>query len=176
MLMNYVSKKAEMRSAGAKGQGLYATHAINAGETVVGFGGFVVSRHDLDSLSSDRAIHSIQIDEDLFLVGPESPEPGDMVNHSCDPNCGLVGNVLVVALRDIAVGEEVTFDYAMCDSQDYDEFVCRCRSALCREKVTGSDWTIPELQERYRGWFSQYLERRIARLLPAGSSRRAFSA
>ena len=176
MLMNYVSAKAEMRSAGAKGKGLYSVDAVHAGETVVGFGGFVISRRHLDALPAKRAIHSIQIDENLFLVGPERAEPGDMVNHSCDPNCGLVGNVLVVAMRDIARGEEITFDYAMCDSQDYDEFVCECGALGCREKVTGNDWTIPELQERYRGWFSQYLERRIASLLPVGLSKRAFTA
>ena len=175
-MMNFVSAKAEMRTAGAKGHGLYAVASINAGETVVGFGGYIVGRRDLEKLPADRSIHSIQVDDDLFMVGPERAEPGDMVNHSCEPNCGLVGNLLVVAMREIREGEEITFDYAMCDSQDYDEFVCRCGTASCREKVTGSDWALPELQERYRGWFSQYLERRIANLVPAGTSRRAFSA
>jgi len=49
------------------------------------------------------------------LVGPDPAEAGDLVNHSCDPNCGLVGAVLVVAMRDIEPGEEITFDYAMSD-------------------------------------------------------------
>jgi hypothetical protein len=175
MFMNFVGHRAEMRTAGAKGQGVYATEPIAAGETVVAFGGYVVSRQMLETLPSERTIHSIQIDDDLFMVGPEVPEPGDMVNHSCDPNCGILGSVILVAMRDIAPGEEITFDYAMSDSQDYDEFVCECGTALCREKVTGSDWTRPELQDRYRGWFSEYLERRIGRLVPSGAVRRAFS-
>ena len=37
------------------------------------------------------------------------------------------GNVMVVAMRDIAVGEELTYDYAMSDGSDYDEFECALR-------------------------------------------------
>jgi len=87
-----------------------------------------------------------------------------MLNHSCEPSCGLVGATLLVAMRDIAVGEELTFDYATCDSSDYDEFECLCGEPTCRGIVTGLDWTKPELQERYAGWFSPYLQRRIASL------------
>jgi hypothetical protein len=52
----------------------------------------------------------------------------------------------------------------MCDADDYDEFECACASATCRRKVTGNDWMLPELQERYQGHFSSYLERRVAQM------------
>jgi uncharacterized protein len=104
----------------------------------------------------------VQIDEHLYLVSGEIADPGDYVNHSCTPNCGLAGNMLVVAVRDIAIGEELTFDYAMSDGGDYDEFDCLCGSAECRGVVTGRDWQLPELQLRYAGWFSPYLARKIA--------------
>jgi len=174
--MNYLAREAHMRATGARGRAVFAVEPIAAGETVVAFGGYVASRDQLDTLSPERISRAIQIDDDLFLVGPEEAEPGDMVNHSCDPNCGIVGSVLIVARRDIAPGEEITFDYAMCDSQDYDEFVCRCGVPSCREKVTGSDWTLPELQERYRGWFSEYLARRIARRPSSEATKRIFAA
>ena len=64
------------------------------------------------------------MDSDLYLVSGETPEPGDMINHSCEPNCGLLGQMLLVAMRDIARGEELCFDYATCDASDYDEFRC----------------------------------------------------
>jgi hypothetical protein len=70
--------------------------------------------------------------------------------------------MLVVAMRDIAIGEELTFDYAMSDGGDYDEFDCLCESNDCRGVVTGRDWRLPELQTRYAGWFSPYLARKIA--------------
>jgi hypothetical protein len=52
----------------------------------------------------------------------------------------------------------------MCDSTPYDEFNCGCGTALCRGQVTGNDWQLPELQARYEGFFSPYLQRRIDRL------------
>ena len=74
----------------------------------------------------------------------------------------------MVAMRDIAPGEELSFDYAMCDASDYDEFRCLCGEPTCREIVTGSDWRDPVLQEKYAGWFSPYLAHRIAALPARG--------
>jgi hypothetical protein len=67
----------------------------------------------------------------------------------------------MVAMRTVTAGEELCFDYAMTDSDDYDEFECRCEMPGCRGVVRGTDWKRPELQERYASWFSSYLARRI---------------
>jgi len=161
---SWLNPKAKARPAGQKGWGSFATESIPAGETVAAFGGWVVTLDVLQTLSGDRQGRSIQVDDELYLVADETPEAGDMLNHSCEPNCGLLGQTLVVAMRDIAPGEELTFDYAMCDASDYDEFRCRCGQPTCRGIVTGSDWRSPDLQEKYAGWFSPYLTRRIAAL------------
>src|SRR5262245_19882092 len=69
----------------------------------------------------------IQITEDLF-IGPTTRrerEGGMMqLNHCCEPNLGLQGQVVYVALRDIRMGEELTADYAMTDDEPY-EMTCR---------------------------------------------------
>ena len=65
-------------------------------------------------------------------------------------------------MRSIAVGDELTFDYAMCDSIAYDEFRCACGADACRGDMRADAWRDPELQSRYRGYFSPYLEARIA--------------
>jgi uncharacterized protein len=160
--LNWLSPLAEARLVGAKGWGSFAIEPIEVGRTVAAFGGYMVQRDVLDTLNADRRARSIQVDDDLYLVSGETPEPGDMLNHSCAPNCGLMGGAVLVAMRDIEAGEELTFDYAMCDGSDYDEFPCECGAATCRGVVTGSDWMLPELQLRYAGWFSPYLIRRIA--------------
>lgn len=160
--MSWLTAKAELRGAGRKGMGIFALGPIRSGETVAGFGGQVVGRAEFDRFDDDRRAHSIQIDTDLYLVSPPDLDPADYVNHSCEPNAGLLGNVLVAAMTDIAPGEEICFDYAMCDSDDYDEFVCECRTPSCRGLVTGADWKRPELQARYAGSFSAYLAQRIA--------------
>jgi len=161
---NWLSPKAQARPAGDKGWGSFAVEPIEAGETVAAFGGWVVSGATLESLTADRQSRSIQIDTDLYLVSDETPEAGDMLNHSCEPNCGLLGQTVLVAMAPIAPGEELCFDYAMCDASDYDEFRCYCGKPTCRGVVTGSDWREPALQEKYAGWFSPYLARRIAAL------------
>jgi uncharacterized protein len=161
---NWLTPKAQARPAGEKGWGSFAIETIRAGETVAAFGGWVVDRATLGTMSHDRQSRSIQVDDDLYLVSDETPEPGDMLNHSCEPNAGLKGSALLVAMRDIAVGEEITFDYAMCDASDYDEFSCMCGVPTCRQIVTGADWRDPILQAKYDGWFSPYLIKRIAAL------------
>ena len=67
-------------------------------------------------------------------------------------------------MRDIKTGEEITFDYAMCDGSIYDEFTCYCGSEHCRGSVRGNDWMRPELWEKYDGYFMPYLARRIEAL------------
>ncbi len=60
-------------------------------------------------------------------------------NHSCDPNVAIQGQIVLVAMRDIALGEELTIDWATTDDLDY-EIECNCGSSGCRGSVTGKDW------------------------------------
>ena len=164
MDMNWLSPKAQARQAGDKGMGSFATSSITTGETVVGFGGSVTTYDILETVSLDRQHRSIQIADNLYLTPTAMREDGDMINHSCEPNLGLLGSIVLVAMRDIQIGEELTFDYATCDDSDYDEFDCLCGTPSCRGKITGQDWKIPELQEKYAGWFSPFIARKIAGL------------
>ena len=143
--------------------GIFALRPIPKDELIAVWGGEVVNRETLDTLSSRMRQMSVQVEEGLYLVSMREG-PGDYVNHSCDPNAGLNGQIAVVAIRDIAPGEQVTFDYAMSDGSDYDEFECACGAANCRGRVSGRDWRNPELWARYAGYFSPYLARRIERL------------
>ena len=167
MYHSWLSPDVEVRPAGSKGLGLFATEPIAAGAIVSGFGGHVVAHEQFVQLPEHQQVHSLQISASLFMVCPENGEPADFFNHSCEPNVGLLGNVLLVTMRPINPGEELSFDYAMCDADSYDEFECECGSAQCRGKVTGHDWMLGELQERYRGYFSTYLQQRIDALPPA---------
>lgn len=161
---NWLTPKAQARPAGDKGWGSFVLEPIFRGETVAAFGGWIVSREVLSTMSSDRQARSIQVDDDLYLVSGVVREPGDMLNHSCEPNCGLSGSQLLIAMRDIEQGEELTFDYAVCDASDYDEFICLCGQSTCRGVVRGTDWRETEIQDRYAGYFSPYLMKRIASL------------
>jgi len=162
--VSYLTPKARSVDAGMTGRGSVAIETIHPGEFVVAFGGRCMPRSEFDLLPEGQQSRSIQIGDELFLAGHPEPEVADFVNHSCEPNCGMSGATIVVAMRSIDAGEELTYDYAMSDGSDYDEFECRCGAGTCRGKVTGHDWLRPDLQQRYRGWFSPYLAARIERL------------
>jgi hypothetical protein len=158
---SYLSSKLEGRpKANGNGNGIFSLEPIRKGELVAVFGGVVYEGDAFIHLPErDRSL-CIQVEDRLFLV-PRPIGEGDYVNHSCNPNAGLSGQIGLVAMRDIQVGEEVCFDYAMSDTMPYDEFECGCGQPTCRRKVTGNDWQKSELQKRYAGFFSPHVQRRI---------------
>lgn len=162
----YLSPKLVSRPNPMKnGLGVFAVAPVAAGELLTVWGGDVLNAEQFSHVSERERAHSIQIEEGLYLVPHRLPEAADYVNHSCDPNAGLSGQIALVAMRDIVPGEEICLDYAMCDGSPYDEFECGCGSPNCRKQITGNDWSLPELQARYAGYFSPYLQRRIERLV-----------
>ncbi len=161
----YLTDKCEVRNRDvAGGKAVIARELIEPGEVVAVWSGRIVSAEELDDLSAEVRRHTVQLEEGLYLASLSADEPPDYINHSCDPNAGLAGQITIVAMQAIHPGEEVTIDYAMCDGSPYDEFDCACGSACCRGRVTGDDWCNPLLWERYGGHFSPYLLRRIAAL------------
>ena len=155
---NWLTPKAQMRVTPGKGSGSFAISKISKGEIVASFGGNVINQSELTNYSPDRVSRSLQLNSDTYLLSGDVPEAGDMINHSCEPNCGIAGTSSVQTLRDIEIGEELTFDYAMSDSSQYDEFNCACGKDKCREKITGMDWQKKDLQAKYSKYFSAYIE------------------
>lgn len=166
MIYSYLSPKTQAMPNPAKGgHGIFATAFIPAGDLILVWGGKIHTYDEYLQAPPQRQPHFIQVEEGLYLGGAdEQPEPADFLNHSCDPTAGMRGQIALIALRDIQPGEEICIDYAMCDGSPYDEFTCACGSANCRGRVTGNDWQNPQLQKRYAGYFSPYLQTRIDRL------------
>lgn len=164
MIETWITPKARKGvPSGIAGRGLIATEPIGRGEVVAVKGGHIVTTAELAALPERLRNSDVQITGDLHLAAltDEEYEPVMLfINHSCEPNVGFGGNIVLVAMRDIAAGEELTTDYALFD--DYDgSMECGCGRAGCRGRIDGRDWQLPELQERYRGYFSWYLERRM---------------
>ncbi len=165
MSSGYLSPKLEVRLAPEKGgYAVFAREALVKEDLLASWGGRVVTFDVVLNLPREERGHTIQIDEGLYLAPIEMEEPADYINHSCQPNAGIRGQISLVAMRAIAPGEEITFDYAMADSSSFDEFPCACGAPTCRGQVRGDDWQRPELWERYDGYFSFYLQRRIEKL------------
>ena len=165
MTSGYLSQKLEVRTTPEKGgNAVYASKALKKNEVLAVWGGQVVTLEQVLALPRDEQGHTIQIYEELYLAPMGMDEPADYINHSCNPNAGICGQITLVAMRDINAGEEITFDYAMADSSSFDEFDCACGAPNCRGRVSGNDWKRPELWGRYDGYFSTYLQIKIDRM------------
>ena len=161
--------RVEIRPSGIQGGGMFALAPIQAGETVAIVGGAPMTD---DEFAAYRATveryNAAQIRENLHLVDlTQTPDRVEgSLNHSCDSNLWMNDEVTIAARRDIAAGEELTLDYALMtgDSSWQLDRPCQCGTAACRHTVTGADWRLPDVQERYTGHFAPFLNERIARL------------
>jgi hypothetical protein len=146
-----------------KGRAVFAADWIAKGELIAVWGGIVISVDQALALSPEQKMQCVQVEADHVLwTGPHRQTEADWINHSCDPNAGLSGQISIVAMRDIKPGEEICFDYAMSSTCTMDEFVCNCGAANCRGQVGSYDWCLPDLRRRYRGYFSSFVARLIA--------------
>jgi len=165
MPLSYLSPKTEVRESKIHGRGMFATADIAKDEVIAVKGGHIISRKQLrEKVTPQLGPVEIQIGEDLFIAPvTEDEREGSMLysNHSCDANLGMRGEITFVAMRNIRAGEELTHDWATTDDDDY-SIACKCGSPKCREILSGKDWQRPELQQRYAGYFSAYLARKIA--------------
>ncbi|HEX6932865.1 MAG TPA: SET domain-containing protein-lysine N-methyltransferase [Streptosporangiaceae bacterium] len=161
---SYITGKAvKGQASGIQGRGLFATEPIQAGEIVAIKGGHIVGTATLRGLPARLRNSEIQIADGFHLVAlaDDEYEPVMLfINHSCEPNVGFAGNVVLVAMRDIGTGEELTTDYALFDDCD-EQMECGCGAARCRGVIHGRDWHRPDLQRKYGGYFSAYLRARM---------------
>ena len=136
---------------------------IRRGEIVAVKGGHILDRRALGRSPARAEASYIQIDDDFYIgavTRAEVPRNKLFINHSCEPNVGLRGQISFVALRDVAAGEELTYDWAM-EEHSRARTRCTCGTSSCRKILTGQDWKIAALRRRYRGYFSAYLTAKI---------------
>lgn len=161
--LTFRSSKTEVREGRIHGRGLFAEAAIAQGEIVAVKGGDIVSTERWTELEPELGPAEIQIAEDLFIAPVHRDHrEGCMLysNHSCEPNIGIQRQIAFVAMRAITAGEELTDHWATTDDQDY-EMKCNCGTRSCRGVITGKDWMRKDLQEKYKGWFCWFLQRKI---------------
>jgi len=160
MKLSYRSPKTEVRPSKIQGLGLFSRIPIAAGEIVAVKGGYILTTDAWRTLEPVLGSAEIQLADSLFIAPANAAErDGSMIysNHSCEPNIGIQGQIVFVAMRDISPSEELTHDWATTDDSDY-RMKCRCGSSLCRKIITGKDWMKPELQIRYAGWFCWFIQ------------------
>ncbi len=160
---SYRSPKTTTKPSPIHGTGLFAREPIEKDEIVAIKGGYIFDLKTLREVEAELGPAEIAI-ADGFFIGPRTGQErnGSMIftNHSCDPNIGIQGQIVFVAMRAISAGEELTHDWATTDDDNY-EMRCCCGSQNCRQTITGQDWRRKDLQKKYRGYISWYLQRKI---------------
>lgn len=167
----WIDPRQEFRLSSIHGMGAFARAAIQPGETVEVFGGMVMAEAAFRAMQQTTArYNAIQIDEDRHLVelAAATAQRRGSLNHCCDSNLWMRDAVTIVARRAIAAGEELTVDYALFSAQETWSLdgICRCGAADCRGRITGQDWQLPLVRQRYFPHFSPFINQRIAQRRP----------
>ena len=127
------------------GKGVFALQDLAEGEQLVEYIGEVISwaeaerRHPHDPQNPNHTFY-FHIDEDHVIDGLHGGNASRWINHACAPNCEAdqQGNrVFIRALRAIAAGEELSFDYGLIIDERYTaklkaEYACWCGADECR--------------------------------------------
>lgn len=164
---SFLSKKCLARKSEINGYGIFAIKPIAKLELIAAWGGMICSKKEIAKRKGKKGNHldhPVSIYDDLFLVPFENQlESADHFNHSCKPNAGIKGQILLVARRNIEANEEICFDYETTEIGLYDglPFNCTCGNKACRGKITGKAWKNNKFQRENLGYFSWYIEQKI---------------
>jgi uncharacterized protein len=135
----------EVRPSAIQGLGGFAIRPIPRGTRVVEYTGERITHAEADARYDDARVRRhhtflLTVDRDTVIDAARGGGVARFLNHSCGPNCATFvekGRAFIVALRAIAPGEELAYDYAIAreggaDEEEPQRYACRCGSRHCR--------------------------------------------
>jgi SET domain-containing protein len=141
----------EVQDSAIAGRGAFATRAIPKGERIIEYIGERITHEEADNRYDDDSMevhytYLFTVSSKTVIDATREGNDARYINHSCDPNCEsevVRGRVYIYALRDIAVGEELHYDYAYersGEETDEDEarYKCLCGTPPCRGSIMES--------------------------------------
>jgi uncharacterized protein len=138
------SRGVAVRESPIHGKGVFATRGFQAGERVLPIDDsrVVTDEAPLEPEKGELEHHQDYLGTHDVLM----QEPERYINHCCEPNTyvqTLGGARWVIAYRDIAVGEEITFDYCI-NSYGDDVWECACGHHRCRKLHNTDFFSLPD--------------------------------
>ncbi len=138
-------KRIQVRRSGVHGKGVFALQDIAEGETLIEYVGQVISwdeaqdRHPHDPEDPNHTFY-FHVNEDRVIDALYGGNSSRWINHSCAPNCEADednGRIFIKAIRNIAAGEELNYDYGLIIDEPYTpellaEYPCWCGAKKCR--------------------------------------------
>lgn len=150
-----------VRSSPIHAAGVFTLSSIPKGTRVLEYTGERLKHDDADELYKDRPYtYLFGFGDGTYVI--DGYGMAMYVNHSCDPNCETEededGHVWIIAIRDIAAGEELAYDYFLYDGEG--EAPCTCGSQECR----GTMYSPSEIRKRKRAAAKQRREKAAKRI------------
>ncbi|MBK9442462.1 MAG: SET domain-containing protein-lysine N-methyltransferase [Comamonadaceae bacterium] len=139
------SRRIQVRRSGIHGKGVFAMQAIDAGDTIIEYVGEIITweqaqaRHPHDPNDPNHTFY-FHIDATRVIDALVGGNSSRWINHSCDGNCEASeqdGRIFIKALRGIAAGDELHYDYGLIIDERYTaklkaQYPCWCGTATCR--------------------------------------------
>ncbi len=135
----------EIRPSPIQGLGAFTTRPIPKGTRLIEYTGERISPKEADSrYDDDRAEHPrvllFTVNKRTVIDAAVGGNAARFINHSCEPNCEAIienGHVFIQALKGVAAGVELTYDYNL-TLEDHDDphleerYACHCGAKTCR--------------------------------------------
>ncbi|MDQ5896612.1 MAG: hypothetical protein RLZZ592_2366 [Pseudomonadota bacterium] len=143
-------RRVQVRRSGVHGRGVFAEVAIAPGEIILEYAGEVIDwdealrRHPRDPADPNHTFY-FHLEDGRVIDGGVGGNSARWINHACEPNCESEergGRIFIRALRDIAAGEELSFDYRLVIDGRHTArlkkaYACCCGSPACRGTMLG---------------------------------------
>lgn len=133
-----------VRRSNIHGNGVFATRKIAAGERIAEYKGERVSWEEANRRAAEDGgpvnhTFFFSLNDGRVIDGGRRGNDSRYINHACEPNCHALeedGRVFIYALRDIARGEELNYNYALVYEERHTaavkrQFACRCGAPGC---------------------------------------------
>lgn len=127
------------------GKGLFSKKNIKKGENIFKFTGKLITFKQTLEVT-DNFGDPLQIGKNLYI---NLEEPMRFINHSCNPNAGIINDITLIALRDIQKGEEIYFDYSTSMDEDHWVMQCMCGEANCRKTIKDFKYLPVQVKQKY---------------------------
>jgi SET domain-containing protein len=138
----------EMRPSPMQGLGAFATRRIPAGTRLIEYAGQRLTPAEADARYPDGVderhhTYLFAIDDDIVIDAAVDGNDARFINHSCDPNCDAIiddSRIWIETIRDVALGEELAYDYAYVLEERHTpaakrRYPCNCGAASCRGTI-----------------------------------------
>jgi len=158
------SRPIRVRNSAIHGRGVYATAPIELGTPIIEYTGERITKSEARrreharvrraERGGDACVYIFSLNARYDLDGATRRNPARLINHSCKPNCDARtsrGRIWIVARRDIATGEELTFDYGF-PLTEWRHHPCRCGTKECLGYIVSSwdRWRLRRILRRER--------------------------